>query len=160
MKYSEIPINYYSVYTSGKFIYYKCHESCKTCLIAGKYKFQDCNVKDGYYPVEDKAGFCLMEEELHYKYYLDKINKKMFKCHPNCDSCSKGFNNKTKGMNCDTCISGTYFRNVSSTNCIQKPEARYYIDLNNGQKTLFPCHENCLTCQKGGDDENNNCLSC
>ena len=101
-----------------------------------------------------------MEEELHYKYYLDKINKKMFKCHPNCDSCSKGFNNKTKEMNCDTCISGTYFQNVSSTNCIQKPEARYYIDLNNGQKTLFPCHENCLTCQKGGDDENNNCLSC
>ena len=160
LQYSQIPLNYYSVYTSNKFIYYKCHESCKTCLTGGNYKCQECNIEGGYYPVEEKTGYCLMENEIPSKYYLDRINKKMFKCHTNCNSCSRGFNNETKEMNCDTCISGTYFQNISSKNCIQKPDTRYYVDLYNGKKTLFPCHENCLTCNRGGDNEDNQCTSC
>ena len=162
LNYSEIPTNYYGEYSSGKFIYYKCHISCSTCLIGGKNKCQKCNIEEGYFPVEDKTGYCLTEEEIPDKYYLDINITKMLKCHINCDSCSKGFNNITNEMNCDTCINGLYFQNISSTNCVPKPETRYYIDINsnNGQKTLFLCHENCLTCNKGGNDENNECLSC
>ena len=159
---SEIPINYYSIYSSGKFVYYKCHISCKKCLVGGNYKCQECNIEEGYYPVEDKSGYCLKEEEIPHKYYLDKNIKKMFKCHNNCDSCSQGYNGITNEMNCNTCITGTYFQNILSTNCITKPETRYYIDINlsNGQRTLFLCHKNCLTCNKGGNDTNNECLSC
>lgn len=36
-------------------------------------------------------------------------------------------------MNCDTCINGTYFQDVFSTNCVEKPKNRYYIDLYNGK---------------------------
>ena len=61
-------------------------------------------------------------------------------------------------MHCDTCTSNTYFQNTSSTNCIPKPETRYYIDVFNGYETLFPCYPSCLTCVIGGDDDINNCL--
>ena len=157
---SEIPNNYYSVYNSGIYTYYKCHISCKTCLIGGINNCQECNILDGYYPIEDKEGICLTEDEIPDKYYLDRNNSIINKCHPNCDSCSFGFDNITKEMNCDTCKSGTYFQNISSTNCIPKPETKYYISLYENKETLFPCHKNCLTCNRGGDDINNECLSC
>ena len=163
LKYAEIPINYYGiVLDNGAFIFNKCHESCKTCIKGGKYNCQECNIVGGYYPVEDKFGYCLTEEELPYKYYLDNNIHKMFKCHNNCNSCSNGYNNITKEMNCDTCISGLYFQSITSKNCIQKPETGYYIDINtnNGQLTLFPCYRTCLTCDKGGDNSNNQCLKC
>ena len=66
------------------------------------------------------------------------------------------FNNITGEMNCKTCVKGTYFQNSSSSNCIPKPETGFYISNN----TLFPCHKNCLTCFKGGDENDNGCLSC
>ena len=157
---SEIPINYYSINSSGILKYYKCHERCKTCTNGGKYDCQKCNIEGGYFPVEDKYGFCLTIEELPDKYYFDYINKNMFRCHENCESCLNGFNNITQEMNCNTCIEGTYFQNISSTNCIEKPENGYYIDLNNGKKTLFPCYKSCLTCDRAGNSDNNLCLSC
>ena len=157
---SEIPINYYKIETSNKYKYYKCHESCKTCSEGGNLKCDECNIEEGYYPVEDKEGYCLKENQLPNKYYLDLTEKKMFKCEINCSSCSKGFDNITNEMNCDTCIPGTYFENISSTNCIPMPETKYYLDIYNGHETLFPCHENCLTCNKGGNDSNNECLTC
>jgi len=63
-------------------------------------------------------------------------------------------------MNCDTCIENTYFQNTTSTNCIPNPETRYYIDVYNGHKTLFPCFPSCLTCDFGGDADIHNCTSC
>ena len=157
---SEIPLNYYRIVSHGKAKYYKCHESCKTCSVGGNYKCDTCNIEKGYYPIEGKEGYCLLEKDIPNTYYLDLNQKKIFKCEINCNSCSKGYDNITNQMNCDTCISGTYFENISSTNCIPKPETNYYIGLYNGQKTLFPCHKNCLTCNKGGDDYNNECLTC
>ena len=160
LKQEEIPENYYNISNSGIVLYYRCHISCKTCLIGGINNCQECNIEDGYYPMEDKFGSCLKESEIPHKYYLDKENKIIYKCYQNCDSCLKGFNHDSNEMNCEICIPGTYFQNISSTNCISKPETRYYIDLYNGKETLFPCHKNCLTCNKGGNDINNECLSC
>ena len=34
----------------------------------------------------------------------------------------------------------------------------YYLDISDD--TYKPCHKNCATCSKEGDDENNNCDSC
>ena len=55
-------------------------------------------------------------------------------------------------MNCDTCIPNTYFQSTTSTNCIAKPETKYYIDIYNDHETLFPCYPTCLTCIIGGND--------
>ena len=160
LRYSEIPENYYSFYSGDKFIYYKCHNSCKKCNVGGENKCLLCNIEEGYYPVEDKFGYCLKENQVPKKYYFDKNNTLIKKCYVNCSTCSEGFNNDTQEMNCDTCINGTYFQDVFSTNCVEKPKNRYYIDLHNGKETLFLCHNNCLTCEKGGNDSENNCLSC
>lgn len=160
LKVEEVPHNYYVVFLSGIIKYYKCHISCKRCSSGGEGKCLECNIEEGYYPVEDKPEYCLTEENVPKKYYLD-INKVMIKnCYTNCETCSKGFDNETYEMNCDTCIDKTYFQNISSSNCIKKPETRYYVDLYKGKGTLFPCHNNCLTCNKGGNDEDNQCLSC
>ena len=160
LKVEEVPLNYYVVYLSGIIKYSKCHISCKRCFAGGENKCLECNIKEGYYPVEDKSEYCLSKENVPKKYYLD-INETMIKnCYFNCGTCSKGYDNDTYEMNCDTCINGTYFQNISSSNCISKPETRYYIDLYEGKETLFPCHNNCLTCNKGGNDTDNHCLSC
>ena len=160
LKLEEIPVNYYGVYASHKFTYYKCHISCRTCLTGGINNCQTCNIPGGYYPVIDKPGICLTEYQVPVKYYLDRNNSIINKCHPNCATCSKGYDNITEEMNCDSCINNIYFQNSSSTNCIPKPETRFYIDLYNGQETLFPCFPSCLTCNTSGDSDNNHCLSC
>ena len=160
LKVEEVPHNYYVVLLSGIIKYSKCHISCKRCFAGGENKCLECNIEDGYYPVEDKTEYCLSEENVPKKYYLD-INETMIKnCHFNCETCSKGYDNDTDEMNCDTCINETYFQNISSSNCISNPETRYYIDIYEGKGTLFPCHKNCLTCNKGGNDTDNHCLSC
>jgi hypothetical protein len=61
-------------------------------------------------------------------------------------------------MNCEECVNGTYFQNVSSHNCIPKPDNGFYIG--NDGNTLLPCHSICKTCYQSGTDEENNCLSC
>ena len=160
LKLEEIPINYYSIYSSSKFTYHKCHVSCRSCLIGGINNCQTCNISGGFYPVEDKPGFCLTENETPIKYYLDRTNNIINKCHINCATCTKGYDHISKEMNCDTCIENTYFQNTTSTNCIPKPETRYYIDVYNGHKTLFPCYPSCLTCDVGGDPDYHNCTSC
>ena len=82
------------------------------------------------------------------------------KCDTNCATCTKGLDVTTHEMNCDTCVAYTYFQNTSSTNCIPKPETKFYIDMYNGHETLFPCYPSCLTCVVGGDEDIHNCLSC
>ena len=160
LTFSEIPKNFYSIQKLGIYTYYSCHISCKICLVDGPNNCLQCNIKGGYYPRVDKIGSCLSEKDIPHKYYLDKDNNIINKCYDNCDSCSKGFNNVTKEMNCDSCINGTYFQNISSTNCIPRPNTSYYIDLYKDKKTLFPCHKNCLKCDIGGNDTNNECIEC
>ena len=156
----EIPINYFNKSSSGKFTFHRCHISCKTCLEYGASKCTSCNISGGYYPVEDNPGICLTKEQVPLKYYLDLNETEIKKCHINCATCSNGFDNITQEMNCDSCIPNTYFQNISSTNCIPKPETKYYISLYNSHETLFPCYPSCLTCVQGGDSDNNHCLSC
>ena len=156
----EIPINYFNKSSSGIFTYHKCHIGCKTCLGAGVDKCTSCNISGGYYPMEGRPGYCFTKEQIPIKYYLNKNEQAIKKCYINCASCSNGFDNITKEMNCDTCISNTYFQNKTSTNCISKPETKYYIGIYNSHETLFPCFPSCLTCIEGGDSDNNHCLSC
>ena len=156
----EIPINYFNKSSSGKFTFHRCHISCKTCLEYGTNKCTSCNISGGYYPVEGKPGFCLTEEQVPIKYYLNLNETEIKKCHINCATCSNGFDNITQEMNCDTCIPNKYFQNISSTNCIPKPENKYYIASYNSHLTLFPCYPSCLTCIEGGDSDNHHCLSC
>ena len=59
-------------------------------------------------------------------------NNKCFDCHESCLSCDK----------------------TGCTNC----QDQYYI--NNDTHTCEKCYDKCNNCSKGGDDKNNNCLSC
>ena len=151
----EIPNNYY--YKEEEKAYYQCNISCAKCS-KDKNNCTECNLKANYYPLENKRSSCLNITPEHY--YFDNSNKIIRECHQNCQSCSDGFNPITREMNCDTCKENYYFQNISSRNCIKKPDYYYYISNINDKGTLFPCHKNCLTCEGRGNDTNNNCTKC
>ena len=156
LHYSNIPKDYYKIKQASNYHYKKCDISCLTCL-GEENNCTECNIGGGYYPIENnKNGTCLHVDQIPFSYYLDPDNEIIKKCYQNCSSCKEGFNKTTNEMNCKTCIKGTYFQNSSSTNCIPKPEIGFYVK----NYILFPCHNNCLTCRMGGDDDNNRCLSC
>ena len=153
---SEIPENYIRIENEPIYKFKKCDISCKNCTNIGKHNCISCNKEEGYYPFKNNNGTCLKRRELPSQYYIDIENEIIDKCYKDCLSCEQGFNNITAEMNCLTCVQGTYLQNSSSTNCIPKPETGFYVSGN----TLFPCHKNCLTCNRGGDDNNNGCLTC
>ena len=133
--------------------YQQCFGTCKTCDGPNADNCKTCDTSL-YYHVENQ---CLSQSDLLTNYYFDSETGKYYKCSDNCETCSIGFNYNTGEMNCITCKEGTYFESSSSTNCIQRKDGFY---IGNDHKTLFRCHRNCATCDEGGVDGNNNCLSC
>ena len=131
-----------------------CHSPCLECDGQNLDICISCNNSEQYYLIEGN-NTCKKLDEMPNNYYIDYNDNLIKKCHEKCSSCTKGYDNSNNEMNCQSCITGTYFQNSTSTNCITRPE-KYYVE--NG--ILFPCHKNCLTCDKGGDDNNNNCKSC
>ncbi len=155
---SSIPENYFKN-DSG---YYQCKWRCKTCI--DKFdKCTSCNNALELYLYEPKY-YCATKGQIPNNFYFytdfDKNEIKIEKCSSNCSTCSKGYNKTTNEMNCDSCKDGYYFQNETSTNCILRPETGYYIDLSVRNGTLFPCHRNCLTCEKKGNDTHNECIEC
>ena len=160
LKLIEIPINYYKFFSNRGIKYYKCHESCKTCYSGEEGNCLTCDIDAGYYPVIDIENTCLSLNQIPNKYYFENEEKIIKKCHENCETCTKGYNSTTQEMNCDTCISGKYFQNITSTNCIEKPYTKYYVKKYNEKETLFPCYFSCEICEEGGNITNHNCLNC
>jgi len=55
----------------------------------------------------------------------------------------------------DVCV----YSNIDKTECFESLPEGYYI-LNEEEKIIDKCHENCRTCNKKGDKDNNNCITC
>ena len=82
-------------------------ESNKSCLNCNieifKNKSIECNIENGYYPIQDSNSTCYNNETILKGYYLDKINNPYMwkKCYPKCESCiSQG---SDMNMNCLSC---------------------------------------------------------
>ena len=111
-----------------------------------------------YYPeneteVNDKEFYepkTLMGKKVNYKFRLSN-------CYDSCSKCTS-FSNDENDHKCITCREGFYFKE-GTNNCYDKIETKFYFDK---EKEIFrPCHENCLTCSKGGNGPKEmNCLSC
>ena len=51
------------------------------------------------------------------------------------------------------------YYNIDKTECFEDFPEGYYI-YNNKEKIIDKCHENCKTCNKKEDENNNNCITC
>ena len=64
--------------------------------------------------------------------------------------------NRVDYLNCE--LIGQYY-NYNRTGCIKNITPGYYCN-NTIERTIDKCHENCETCDFGGNDEYNNCTTC
>ena len=68
-------------------------------------------------------------------------------CHSSCETCNGGSDN-----HCLSCKDGL----LLNGKCISECKVGYYSNITNCLK----CESNCLTCNKGKENNNNHCLSC
>ena len=104
---------------------------------------------------------------------LNKIIKGKNRCVENCNNynlyeynnecineCPNGThikNNKcVEDLNCE--IKKLYY-NYDQSECVNEIPTGYYCN-NYTLRTIDKCHDNCRTCEEGGNDQNNNCLTC
>ena len=89
-----------------------------------------------------------------YKFYYEYNNV----CFKTCPGTTYALNGTNLCVNSLTCNEDEYY-NYDHTECIDNIPEGYYCN-NTELKTIDKCHENCQTCEKGGTDENNNCITC
>lgn len=151
-----IPEGYFLNSTSLKTID-KCHPDCKTCerlnTATNSYCTSCKNSKNFY------LGNCYSECPKG-SYYDDEYLMTKCKCfEEKCFKCSEESLNKSL---CISCNEGYYPKyedpdNLSRfINCYKNIEG-YYLENNSIFKK---CYESCRTCDKSGDDNNHNCLTC
>ena len=51
------------------------------------------------------------------------------------------------------------YYNINKTQCLNEIPSNYYI-LDENERIIDKCHDNCKTCSMAGTDDNNNCLTC
>jgi len=88
-------------------------------------------------------------ENSEYKYEYNQ------KCY---NGCPEG--TTSSSSNQFLCIeSDCEYYNIDKSECFDKIPEGYYI-YNNEEKIIDKCHENCKTCYKKDDENNNNCITC
>ena len=134
----------------------KCYADCKTCSIGGNsndMKCDSCSDDPNKYLIEPHN--CISDITHYYYSKEDKIYKK---CYERCYSCNeKGTANE---HNCNKCEESYHFIYNETGKCISESEkpSNTYLDTNNNVYRLW--YERCSTCDKGGDESNNNCKDC
>ena len=170
-------------------IFKKCNIACSSCsqkpIINENGEVtncDNCNKNLGFYNVgntkicrnKTKEGEYFDENcncyKPCYKDCLTCSNKEVNEYQMNCLSCdeSKGFKFYSKTTNCLNCESQSKTVNDEQTECIDIiPPTTYLTDyltdvetINNPVIPKIVCHQNCLTCEKEGTDDDNNCLLC
>ena len=170
-----------SIYTSNE------KKECGLCkdLDASKpYKLinrTDCleSMPDGTEFINEKLK--LLKCKNGYKYEDGKCIS--MNCYHACDTCSEGSKNETdqKCLTCKkeyvlyqgNCIKTCPLGYFKSGNKCDKCNDLCYNCINNADHCMscnlgfyfneykcYQCHKNCRTCQKGGDNNNENCLTC
>ena len=163
---------------SEKFIIISKKGTCiDECNQTYKYEYdRECNAKcpAGTRSSPDDEYICIIDlkcsnfynydmteciDDLVDGYYIKNETLKIVdKCAEKCKTCN---NESMVYQLCKSCNNneGYYKMSMDSSeeyfNCFTK-EDNYYLDNN----TLYPCYDSCLTCDKGGDYINHNCLSC
>ena len=158
--------------TKFRFSVGNCYKNCGMCSEESdnpnEQKCETCF--DGFY-FEENTQNCF--KYANDDYYFNK-NKNIFsKCYKNCKTC-KDINNGENVQNClsckenyllynnSNCLNCKYYNiytNYEQTSCLQFLPNGYYVN-NTKYNTIDKCHKNCLSCNKGGDDNIMNCLYC
>ena len=161
-------------YLDGENIYQKCYESCKFCNGEGDINNHNCiSCKSNYKNLEEIGYENNCYPECEYFYYINfstnyycteenscptnynKIINEKKKCIDECkndDTYIYEYNN----ICYSTCPSNTYLKNDNINVCYKEPEG-YYLDTDDIYK---PCYSLCKSCNKEGNETNNNCNEC
>lgn len=144
--------NYYL--DENKKMFLKCYDGCLTCFGGGDINDMKCkSCANNKYLIE--PGDCVEDITNYYYSEEDKIYKK---CYHTCYSCNKGGDKNNN--NCQKCNENYHFIYNEEGKCISSDEkpTNTYLDIETN--TYKKCYERCSTCEKGGDNENNNCNEC
>ena len=161
LKYLDLETNTYEL----------CYEKCSSCDKKGDITDNNCKecLKDEsgnfiYHLIYDKKGKCVNEMERPINSYLDKEDNTIKLCYERCSLCNK---KGDKGNNnCNECVkdsNNTYlyhFLYNETGRCLNETEkpSDTYLDLEDN--TYKKCYDRCSSCDKKGNDSNNNCIDC
>jgi hypothetical protein len=98
-----------------------------------------------FYEVENYKNRCLKFEEIPKNYYsIDYLSPyKYYKCHKDCKTCYKGYNQKKNKTYCNECVEGKYFSDIEFTNCIKKEDG-FYIGIYKKKEVMFNIRLDCI----------------
>ena len=136
-----------------------CYEECSVYYYdsENKYKCIQTNNCPGEYSILISAkGRCIDDCRNDNIYQFEYNDDCLAQCPPGTEPNSE---NKCKEIVVLNCESNGQYYNYNRTECINSIPPGYYCD-NETLRTIEKCHENCQTCESGGNDENNNCLTC
>ena len=130
-------------------IYKECHLNCKKCNKDGDNNSNNCiECIDGLYLIENDPNNNCVNNLQNSNYYFNITEKKYEEVPTNISNY------------CRKCKNDLSFRIDDNTHsCFNSPSSQnYYLDLNDN--IYKKCYNNCRTCNEGGDDNNNNCITC
>ena len=152
-----------------------CHENCGTCDERPEYDNNNKLISQNCLTCYKDLHFiyntldCSDDSILEKGYYFDDNDLKYHKCNIQCKSCEKySTNTDPKCKSCNT-DSGYYLAiNKPTSRCYNQEtiESQYTLseieDETTGQtiKKWMICYDKCRTCNKFGNELENNCLSC
>jgi len=173
---STITMQYYYLDNSdsSNLLYRKCKLGCLTCIDSLKCTL--CDNQNNYYQKwddknegtfdcfyhpdstatdEEKTKDEAPDYYLHYEVVDDDTqNIYLIKCYENCLTCSTG--GDSGNNNCDSCPSDYHPYYNDPKSCVKDPP-KYYLNTDN---LYYPCHYNCISCEKEGTNTQNNCIEC
>ncbi len=98
----------------------KCHKTCLTCEKKGTDENPNCqSCKDNKYLIDNNLN-CIDDCEINY--YKNLTEKKCYKCHNNCKTCSRSsFENNYYCLSCDQNSKYKYLLNTTNiSNCVEE----------------------------------------
>ena len=168
--------------TDYKFEYkFRCYSSCLDGTYNNNYMCEnchkDCKKCDGNYTIDNTNclscsseskylyfGNCIDECPRKSFYYNETMEQNICKCElSQCKTCSINSLNENLCTSCDIeegyfpIYDDLYIKILPFYNCYKSLEG-YYLD--NEYSAYKLCYKSCKTCDKPGDDIENNCLEC
>ena len=153
----------------------KCYDTCKYCSGQGsEIKHYCLECKDNYIFLDESDYKTNCYSKCENYYYFDKTNK--YSCSSVCngeytkkviqknkciEDCKKDdtYKYEFNSICYKECPSETYqLEDNNDKKCYDENPEVYYLDISN--KIYRKCYEKCSKCNKGGDENNNNCLEC
>ena len=141
-----------------------CYSTCLTCSSLGNEEFHLCNeCAAGYYflSVSDFTGYeqnCVNNSMYPLNKYLNNVDNKYYKCHSSCGTCSSASVCTSCNHNLSEVLVLYHWKNTDYDECISETDKEPATFLDETNDVYLPCYASCSDCNKGGDENNNNCL--